>query len=221
MSSLRQLLQREAFFGWCGLTAVGVVVLSIRVVVGAHSELRAGDVAAEAGDLAVAAVHYRRAGAWYLPGNPFSSGALARLEEMGNGAKERGDFDLALLAFRSLRGAILASRSFYTPHAGLLGRAERQIAYLMAAQDPPPVDVGKGREQVEREHLALLSKRTRPRLGFALLALVGFGTWVWSIFAIARRAQDAHGRIRLRPLWRVGAALVVGLIAFYLGLRLA
>lgn len=206
---------------WVGLVLLGLGVAVVRVWVGARDEFAAGVDAEARGELAVATVHYRRAVAWHLPGHRVGPDALDHLERIALQAESSGDFDLALLAWRSARAGILSARSFYTPHAGRLGAAEDKIAFFMAAQDPPPVDVGKGQDQVRREHRALLANHARPQPGWALLAIAGLALWVWSLFGFARRAEDQHGRFRAPAISRFGLPFLVGVAAFIVGLRLA
>lgn len=206
---------------WAGLLLVCLVVIVARVVAGSYTEKQRADAAKARGDLAAAAVHYRRAASWYVPFSPISSAALGELERIGEKAKSEGDYVLALLAFRSLRGGILSARSFYTPHQDLLDRSEHTIAYLMSVQDPPPVDVGKPPEQVAEEHYALLAEHPRPQLGLAMLALSGCAVWMWALFSLARSLEDAHGRIRFRALRKYGLMFVIGVAAFFFGLRFA
>ena len=206
---------------WAGLVLLGLLVAVVRVWTGARDELAAGADAEARGDPATAAVHYRRAVSWYLPGLPVGDTALDKLEQIALRAEQTGDFDLALLAWRSARAGILSARSFYTPHARRLVTAEDKIAFFMAAQDPPPVDIGKGQDQVRREHRALLAQHGRPNPGWALLALAGLALWVGALFGFARQAEDRHGRFQAPAVSRWGLPFLLGLAAFLVGLRLA
>ena len=206
-----------------GLTMVGVVlaVLTVRVVTSSEAELSRADDLRRRGAVDEAIVHYRRAASWYAPGNPHVTDALDRLVRIGREAEEAGDADRALLAFRSIRGAILSARSTYTPHPERLRHANQRIAALMAAEDPPPMDAAKSQAELEAEHLALLGRTRRPNVWFSLLLLLGFAAWVGGAFAFATRAIDDEDRIvpGAARLW--GTTFIVGFGLFVLGMALA
>jgi hypothetical protein len=110
------------------------ILAAARVVYSSRDEyLRAGRYLA-LGHIEQAIVHYRRAARWYAPGNPYVEKSIHRLWELGKLAERRGNPTVALTAYRSIRGAILGTRSFYTPNADWLERVNKKIAELMAAQ---------------------------------------------------------------------------------------
>lgn len=206
---------------WLGIAGVGLAVLVVRVVVASHQELGQAESLAGGGDVDAAIVHYRRAARWYAPGNPYATDALEALARVGRAAERAGDRERALFAWRSVRAAIMASRSFYVPHGDRLARANEHIAELMASGEPPPVDAGKSRAELKAEHLALLRGVSRPRIGWTLLLLVGFFGWVGGAFAFAWRAIDEEDRIVRHEALRWGAVVVVGLVLWLVGMALA
>jgi hypothetical protein len=206
---------------WAGVAGLLLAVLVLRVVTAAAAELKTADGYRQAGDLEAAIVHYRRAARWYAPGSPFHTQALAKLGAIGTAADARGDGALALSAYRAVRGAIMATRSFYVTEPKRLAAADERIASLMAAQPATPGDAGKSRATLRREHLALLSRDPAPRLGWTLLLLVGFATWVSSTFAFSLRAVDAADRFVPGEARRWGVLIVVGFGLFVLGMTQA
>ncbi len=206
-----------------GLAVFGslLALLVVRVLVGAHGELTRADALRADDDLDAAIVHYRRAAKWYAPGNPWSTEALEALRQLAATAEADGETERALAAWRGVRGAILATRSFYVPHPERLAEADAHLADLMASLPPPPIDADKSRDQLRAEHLALLRDVPRPHVGWTLLALIGFSTWVSAAFLFASRAFDAHDRFVPAPAKRFAALFVLGAIAFSLGLRFA
>ncbi len=123
-----------------------LVLISVRVVTSSRTESLRGDKALKRGKTKVAMKHYRRSARWYAPGNPYVLKSYRALWHIGREAERQGDQKTALEAYRSIRGAILGCRSFYTPHAKWLPRVNRHIAQLMAAQQ---VKKGVSKELVE------------------------------------------------------------------------
>lgn len=203
------------------VVALLLAAIAIRVVTGAKAELEVADRHAQEGDLDAAIVHYRRAARWYAPLSPYHVRALAALARIGGQAEQGGEVERALSAYRAVRSAILSTRSFYVPEPGRLDAANKRIAALMAGLPPPQMDAGKSREQLEREHLALLEQDPDPKLGWTLLLLFGFASWVTGAFTFTLRAIDAEDRFVRSEALRWGAMIVVGFALFVLGMALA
>lgn len=205
---------------WGAIGLVLLVAFTARVVTSARAELAVGDSLREQ-DTVAAVVHYRRAARFYAPLSPYHVEALDRLAKVGEAAERDGDAELALSAFRAIRSGILSARSVYLPEPARLAAANRRIADLMAAQPPPPMDAGKSRETLRAEHLALLEAIPGPHVGWTLVLLLGFFSWVTGAFMFTQRAIDPEDRLvpRQARLW--GAVVLVGLCLFVVGLRLA
>ena len=198
-----------------------LLVIAFRVVYASSTELSLGDTALARRDREVAVAHYRRAIRWYAPLSPHPSRAIERLERLATLSEQEGDVTLALACHRSIRAGILSTRSFYTPHASALERADRQIARLVASGPRPPMDAARDRASLEAEHLRMLRDVQQPSLPFAVLALLGFAVWVAAALAFGERAIDEHDRILSRPALRIGAVFALGMVAFVIGLRFA
>src|SRR6185436_10251181 len=125
---------------------------------------------------------------------PYHVQALAQLGAIGADAERRGDGELALSAYRAIRASIMATRSFYVPERKRLEAADERIASLMAALPPPPMDAGKSREQLRKEHLSLLQAEPGPSVLWSFVLLFGFGAWVAGAFAFTLRAIDENDR---------------------------
>ncbi len=205
------------------LAVAGVIlaIAAVRVVDESQRELAEARAAERAADMETAILHYRRAASWYAPANPYPVDALDRLAAIGARAEDEGDVTRALSAFRAVRAAVKASRSFYTPNEDRLAQADARIAALIAADEPAPMDADDPPEQVRRAHLALLSRTTRPSAGWTVVLLVGFATWVGGAFAFSVRALDAEDHLVATAARTWGTAVVVGLGLFVLGLALA
>jgi hypothetical protein len=204
-----------------GLAGVLLAVIVARVLFEARAELAAG-VADEQRDAIDDAIpHFRRAARWYVPGSPFVASALSRLRSTALDAEETGDSERALSAWRSIRAAILSTRSFYTPHSDRVAEANDHIATLMASFDPPPIDAGKSPETLREEHLRLLEDVPGTNLAGSFLALLGFAVWVGAAFAFGERGIDDQDRFVPRIAGRLFAVIVVGFGLFVVGLYLA
>lgn len=207
-----------------GLAIGGVVlgIVALRVVLASRQAWLEGERHRAAGQLEMAVTSYRRAARWYTPANIYNGRALDALETIARQAAARGEHDEALHAWRSIRAAILASRSFYVPHRDRLDRADRAIATEMAAAEALPIDAGKGTPAVREEHLRLLQSATERRPVFwSFLALAGFATWVSGAFAFALRAIDDDERLISSEARRSGTVFIAGLALFTLGLWMA
>ena len=206
-----------------GLAIAGAIALAVtaRVVVGSVVELGHGDEALAAGDEEGARMHFRLAGSWYAPGNPWSDRALGRLEAMAENARRRGAIQESVLAWRSVRSAILGTAGLYMPREDRLERANEAIATLMVQQDRAPLDAERTDPELRASYRALLDASPTPRPGWTLLVLVGFGLWVGAALSMSARAFDADDRF-LRPQGlRHLAWVAVGLVLFAMGLAFA
>lgn len=197
-----------------------ITVLSVRALYEARAARGRADAALAADDLDLAVAELRGAARWTAPVNPYATGALDALERIATQARARGDNTRALAAQRAIHAAIHAGRSFYTPHADRLNRADRVIADLMAEAPPAEIDVARSKPEraiAYREALAV----TRPRELWVASAVLGFITWVSGALVFMVYGLDAEGRLVRHIGKRSGLSVVLGWIAFALGLRLS
>jgi hypothetical protein len=190
-----------------------LAIAAARVVWSARAEYRAA--AGASGDDEIA--HLGRAARLYAPGNPYSRRALDKLA--GIGRSEPLDSVRALAAWREVRSAILATRSFYTPRRALLDEADAHIAALMADAEHPADAAARAR--AERWHLGRLADHPEPALSWTLLALFGLVAWIGCAVGFFLRGIGPDDRLRNRPaiIWALG--VVAGLTLFFLGLSRA
>jgi hypothetical protein len=196
----------------CALLAVAVfAIAAARVVWSSRGEFLAANAAAGQGGADDELAHLGRAARLYAPGNPYSRRALDRLAEIG-----RHDPEHALAAWREARGAILATRSFYTPRRALLDEADAHLAQLMAdAEHPLTADA---RARAERWHAARLADVSAPSLSWTLVALFGLGQWIGCAAGLFLRGIGDDDRLRRGPALAWGAGLALGLALFFIGL---
>lgn len=200
------------------LLVVAVLAISVvRVVVSSRGEWRAAERAHDLGGGDDEIAHLGRAARLYAPGNPYSRRAVDKLAAIGRSEPLYGDRGLA--AWRELRSAILATRSFYTPHRALLDEADGHIAATMAAaEDPGDADA---RAKAERWHRARLDDHPEPSLPWTLLALGGLGAFIGCAAGFFLRGIGPDDRLRARPAIRWALGVAVGLAAFFVGLARA
>jgi hypothetical protein len=186
-----------------------LAIVAARVVWSSHSEWNQAQSATSGEKI----LHLSRAARLYAPGNPWSRRALDALADIGRaGGPNSSD---ALDAWRKLRGAVLATRSIYTPHPDLLDEANQHIAVLMAGAEPAT----RGTLEERRAwHAARLTQDDAPSVGWTLIALAGLAAWIGCALGFALRGLDEEDRLRKRPalLWAAGVAL--GLTLFFVGL---
>ena len=160
-------------------------------------------------------MHLGRAARLYAPGNPYSRRAVDKLAAIG-----RDDPPRALAAWRELRSAILATRSFYTPHRALLDEANARIAELMADAELA-AGAQPEREPARAWHAARLAQDEAPSVAWTLVALVGLGAWIGSALGLFMRGIGDDDRLRPRVALRWALGVAGGLALFFLGLARA
>jgi hypothetical protein len=193
------------------LLAILAAIVAVRVVWSSHGEWRAA--AAATGDDEI--VHLGRAARLYAPGNPYSRRAVDKLATIG-----RDDPSRALAAWRELRSAILATRSFYTPHRALLDEANARIAELMADAEVA-AGTQHAREKARAWHAARLAQDEAPSVTWTLVALFGLAGWIGCALGLLLRGVGDDDRLRPRIALAWAAGVAAGLALFFLGLARA
>jgi hypothetical protein len=196
---------------------VGVVVT--RALWQGKSALAAGDAAMERGDTHEAMGRWRRAARWYVPGASHVDRAYDRLETMAGQAEAQGDTNTALAAWRGIRGSILATRSFYTPHEHRLEPANQRIAALMAELET--TDASGSRKERAEWHYQLLRRDPAPSVFWSVVALLGFASWLGGGFLFALRGVTRDDVLVPRTAMYAGVMVASGLIVWMIGLYLA
>lgn len=197
------------------IAIVGAVLaaLAVRVVASGRTAIADGDAAIAAKRPAEAIASWEAAARWYLPLAPHVDEAYARLTLLA-----KSDPRHALVAWRAVRRAALATRSLWTPHAQDLAAANAAIARLSAAHPDGAPAAGANVTDRTAFFAERLAEDPRPSPGATALAIVGILSWLAGIGVIVRRGVDAAGHLVRRPAV-VGAALsVVGVVGWALGL---
>jgi tetratricopeptide (TPR) repeat protein len=99
-----------------------------------QNQYKEGEKAMAAGDLKNAISDYETAIHMYAPFAGYVPASARRLWEIGQGLENSGDYDWALIAYRSLRSSLYGVRSFYTPYQDWIARSESEIDKVLALQ---------------------------------------------------------------------------------------
>jgi hypothetical protein len=221
VSRTRRVLRRLAFA--LGIAAALVIPVGVRVAWEGRAELDLADVAAEEEDVDAELEHLGRAARWRMPVLGHDEAAIDRLLQLGTDAEARGDDgrQTALAAYREIRGALLATRTWGVPQRDVFDDVNVRIATLMAEQEADfGTDVG-GIGDPYAYHLGLLDEVPGPdpwRGNFAAIAFVG---WIAATIGFVLRGIDARGHLRPKSAVRWGVAALALLAAWAVLLRYA
>ncbi len=173
-------------------------LIYLKVFLSSRHEFKVAEVAEAKGNTRKAIKHYERAILWYLPVGGYVTPSAKRLWEIGESLEET-DMELALIAYRSLRSAFYATRSFYTPGGLWIARTDQKIADLVALA-PPVFEKDKKMSQGERrdEALAVLKRPMRPYAGWSIILEVGFWGWITGTLFFIFRAFNTEHKLNMR-----------------------
>lgn len=207
--------------------AVGLAAVVTRAVWAGSRALANGDAAQQRGELVHAVDLWRQAARWYVPGASHVEAAYQRLEKLGSEAEQRGEIEIALAAWSGVRSSILATRSVYLPHGERLAPANERIAALMAARERQgageagQAGAGARDDAAVAWHLERLAPIPGPSVGWSVVALLGFATWLAGGLIFALRGVTSDDRLVPRTAAYAGILVAVGLVIWLLGLSLA
>lgn len=151
------------------------------------------------GDYKLALREYDTAMHFYTPFSSIIDRAALRLWEMGGEYERNGKYDLAVIAYSSIRSSFYAARSFYTPGREWIRKCDEKIAELNVSM--MVIDGLVKAEDSEREynkHLSVLRTDSAPKVGWSLGAEAGFLGWVSAVVFIIFKGFDSKGRLRRR-----------------------
>ena len=116
-----------------------------------RAQYLAGERAYTAGNMKDAISDYETAIHMYAPLAGYVPASAQRLWEIGMGFEKAGDYDWALIAYRSLRSSFYAVRSFYTPYREWIDRSESKIDEVLEAQKAQQAKAPAVREEPSKQ----------------------------------------------------------------------
>ncbi len=163
--------------------------------------------------------HYERAILWYVPVGGYVDASAQRLWDIAV-LLEKEDKKLALEAYRSLRSAFYATRSFYTPGQPWIDKANPKIAHLMAEEtNYSEADRKKNTAQKTEEALAILERPMSPDPFWSMMVVLGFLGWASGVLLFIWRAfREGSTQVMLKQgiLW--GSVIVVFYALWIIGM---
>jgi tetratricopeptide (TPR) repeat protein len=124
----------KAFRGAFIIFAILIAMVWFKTYSYGQSQYKEGEKAMAAGDLKNAISDYETSIHMYSPFAGYVPASAKRLWQIGQGLENAGDYDWALIAYRSLRSSLYGVRSFYTPYQDWIARSESQIDKVLALQ---------------------------------------------------------------------------------------
>lgn len=173
-------------------------LIFVKIYLSSRHEFIEAEMAYSKGDYREAVVHYERAILWYLPVGGYVKRSAERLWEVGEIFEDQ-DAKLALEAYRSLRSAFYAARSFYTPGGSWIRRTDEKIAGLVA-KEPAITEEDRNKSEMERkkEALAVLRRPMKPHTGWSIVLEIGFWGWIAGTLLFIFRAFNMEQQLNMK-----------------------
>lgn len=207
-----------------GLTCVLLffILIFTKVYFSSMQEFKTAENAFSQKDYPKAIQHYERAILWYVPVGGYVEPSAKRLWEIAE-TLESEESALALEAYRTLRSAFYATRSFYTPGQPWIDRANPRIARLMAGQtNYSEADRQKSLEQLTQEALVILERPMRPDPFWSFVVVLGFLGWATGVLLFIWRAfREGGTQVMLKQGIVWGTVIIVFYALWIIGMTRA
>ncbi len=207
-----------------GLLCVLMLLLMVylKVFLSSKKEFQKAETAFSEGNYRLAIRHYERTMLWYLPLGGYVEPAATQLWRVAEILEEKED-KMALEAYRSLRSAFYATRSFYTPGQEWIDRSNIKIARLMAEQTHySEVDRRKSIDQKTEEALTILTRPMKPDPFWSMVLVIGFLGWVSGVLMFIWRAFRGEGtQIIARQGVKWGSVIILFYALWIIGMAKA
>ncbi len=155
---------------------VAIIMVWIRVMIGANSEYSSGKTALDNNDIPSAIHHFDRSIHWYSPFSSAVKSSVSELEKIADIYNSKENIQGELYTLRILRSALYSIRHIRQPDKKTIATCDLRISNLMALSAG-----AKGSGEFEREQALRYNQLTRqvgPKTGYALLSEAGFFGWV-------------------------------------------
>jgi hypothetical protein len=205
--------RRGLAYGLLALVVLGSLL--VRAWLDGRAQLREADAMAEAGDLDGEIRHLGRAARWRLPLAEHDELARARLREIAERERDAGHVGVALVAWRELRSAILATRTIDVVDPELLAAANTEIVSLMVLEAREAgTAADSARWAAELDEDVSHGSRGGSSRARSLSAAACFVAWLVACVGWFVRGIDGKGRLQPRLALRWGAAVLLLLVAW-------
>ena len=174
----------RSLFGAVALLLLGLAVLTLRQWRESSEAMTRSDTAFDEGDLATSLSEARRAAGAYAPGITEVERAHARMVAIATGAEETGNREIAIRAWRAVRGSALEVQHLWSPYESQLRLAEQRLQRLEYGRALAASSVenhpGVGRQ---RPPPSVGPSSSLKPAGVVLSLLVTTGGLLWSAWA--------------------------------------
>jgi tetratricopeptide (TPR) repeat protein len=116
------------------IAVISILLIWANTLYRQHTQFSKGEKALAAGDYIHAIAGYESAIHMYTPASPIVERSAKKLWQIGELMEQARDYDLALVAFRSLRSSFYAVKGLGTPGKEWIRRSEEMIAQLLMLQ---------------------------------------------------------------------------------------
>lgn len=192
--------------------------LMYRVEAGGASAWAAGVEAESTGQLEDAVYEYQRSAKWNTLFSSTSTSARAKLKQIAQEAEARGATELAVLAQRYLRGALLATNHIWrSGDGGALAQINQTIARLTADIQMASGAVtirGRSLETLTQDHLRLLERQNGPTPFEGVVVFILFVAWIGGVLWTIWHGLNAEGKIQSKALIRGSMVTVTLFLGF-------
>ncbi|MFA5353277.1 MAG: hypothetical protein WC291_03535 [Thermodesulfovibrionales bacterium] len=160
------------------------------------------------GDYKAAIMHFDRVINAHIPFSPLEEKAKRHLVKLGGGFESRGDLELALVCYETVRTSRYLARHFWVPDMDEIRVLNRRIASIKATllvKDGMVKDFKEGYEQ----QMGIMNKDFAPSVFWSLVVVTSFWAYIGFIvlWILKRREVFIAAFSAAFVLWAVGLYL--------------
>ncbi|MGD2127617.1 MAG: hypothetical protein PVG99_16180 [Desulfobacteraceae bacterium] len=192
VDSLRDFLKKKYVRMTCAILAlivIGLAMVWVRTLYGSIQAYKKGETYLKENQFIRAITFFDRSMRWYTPLNPYVEKSAERLWEIGERAERDRDIKLALIAFRTIRGAFIAASHFTTPGKAWIEKSESRITKLV--RNEVQERAMGGDSKASKNVISQSQESAHPDIFWSVIVEIGFLGWVGSVIAFIV--------LRLRP----------------------
>jgi hypothetical protein len=163
------------------LIVIGLTMVWARSFYGSMRAYEKGETYLKENQVIRAITFFDRSMRWYTPFNPYVEKSAERIWEIGERGERDGDTKLALIAFRTIRGAFIAASHFKTPGEAWIEKCESRIKTLAGnevVKEASARDAERSRKVIPKNQ-----KSPPPDTFWSVIVGISFLGWVGSVIA--------------------------------------